>query len=136
MSVKTYYGGQAVMEGVMMRGRSTMAVAVRAPSGDIAVYHETLEGSGFSKRVRPLPFLRGVFMLWDTMILGTRALVLSANVGLGEETDELSDEPSETLSGVALWATVACPSSSRWVSCLSFRWSRFIFSIVTFRVPL
>ncbi len=107
MSVKTYYGGQAVMEGVMMRGRSTMAVAVRAPSGDIAVYHETLEGSGFSKRVRPLPFLRGVFMLWDTMILGTRALVLSANVGLGEETDEMSDEPSETLSGVALWATVA-----------------------------
>ncbi len=107
MPGKTYYGGQAVMEGVMMRGRSTMAVAVRAPSGDIAVYHETLEGSAFSRRVRPLPFLRGVFMLWDTMVLGTRALVLSANVGLTEETDELSDEPSETLSGVALWATVA-----------------------------
>ncbi len=107
MSGKTYYGGQAVMEGVMMRGRSTMAVAVRAPSGDIAVYHETLAGSDFSKRVRPLPFLRGIFMLWDTMVLGMRALVLSANVGLSEESDDPADDPPGTLSGIALWTTVA-----------------------------
>lgn len=106
MSGKTYYGGQAVMEGVMMRGRSTMAVAVRAPNGDIAVYHEALSGSDFSRRVRPLPFVRGVFMLWDTMVLGMRALVFSANVGLSEETDGVQDEEPSTLSGVALWATV------------------------------
>ena len=53
MSGKTYYGGQAVMEGVMMRGRSTMAVAVRAPNGEIAVYHEALSGSDVVRRVRP-----------------------------------------------------------------------------------
>ncbi len=107
MSGKTYYGGQAVMEGVMMRGRTTMAVAVRAPSGEIAVYHEALSGSDVVRRVRPWPLVRGVFMLWDTMVLGMRALVFSANVSLTEETDERSDEPPETLSGVALWATVA-----------------------------
>jgi len=107
MSGKTYYGGQAVMEGVMMRGRSTMAVAVRAPNGDIAVYHDELEGSSFAKRIRPLPFVRGVFMLWDTMLLGMRALVLSANVGLTEESDEVESEEPEMLSGIALWGTVA-----------------------------
>jgi len=109
MPEKTYYGGQAVMEGVMMRGRTTMAVAVRAPSGDIAVYHEELRGSSFAKRVRPLPFIRGVFMLWDTMVLGMRALVLSANVGLSEEEEAAADESAEpqTLAGIALWGTVA-----------------------------
>lgn len=110
MPEKTYYGGQAVMEGVMMRGRTTMAVAVRAPSGEIAVYHEELRGSNFAKRVRPLPFIRGVFMLWDTMVLGMRALVLSANVGLSEETDpaeETEIEEPQTLAGIALWGTVA-----------------------------
>lgn len=109
MPEKTYYGGQAVMEGVMMRGRTTMAVAARAPSGDIAVYHEELRGSSFAKRVRPLPFIRGVFMLWDTMVLGMRALVLSANVGLSEEVDDAEGEGAEpqTLGGIALWGTVA-----------------------------
>jgi uncharacterized protein YqhQ len=109
MPEKTYYGGQAVMEGVMMRGRTTMAVAARAPSGDIAVYHEELRGSSFAKRVRPLPFIRGVFMLWDTMVLGMRALVLSANVGLSEEVDDPGSENEEpqTLAGIALWGTVA-----------------------------
>ncbi len=108
MSGKTYYGGQAVMEGVMMRGRTTMSVAVRAPNGEIAVYHEELEGSSFVNQVRPLPFVRGIFMLWDTMVLGMRALVFSANVGLSEEEDvEGLEEGEGALSGFALWATVA-----------------------------
>ncbi len=108
MSGKTYYGGQAVMEGVMMRGRSTMSVAVRAPSGEIAIYHEAIQGGDFAKRVRPMPFLRGVFMLWDTMQLGMRALVFSANVGLSAEDGdgEAPGEEAGTLSGLALWATV------------------------------
>jgi uncharacterized protein YqhQ len=106
MAEKTYYGGQAVMEGVMMRGRQSMAVAVRAPSGDIAVYHETLKMSPLLRRARRLPLLRGVFLLWDTMLLGMRALVFSANVGLAEETDE-GAEGAGAISGAALWGTVA-----------------------------
>lgn len=109
MAEKTYYGGQVVMEGVMMRGRQGMAVAVRTPSGEIAIYNEPIELTGFTARVRPLPFLRGVFLLWDTMLLGMRALVFSANVGLSEEADESKkgEGGSNGKTDIALWATVA-----------------------------
>lgn len=109
MSERTNYGGQAVMEGVMMRGRRDMAVAVRAPSGEIAVYHEPISPEGLAYRLRPVPLLRGVFMLWDTMVLGIRALVFSANVGLneGDIATREAQEEEDTLTGAALWATVA-----------------------------
>lgn len=108
MADNSYYGGQAVMEGVMMRGRQDMAVAVRAPNGQIAVYHEPIESSGMVRRVRPLPLVRGVFMLWDTLLLGMRALMFSANVGMIEGDMPRPDaKDEEGMTGVALWATVA-----------------------------
>ncbi len=82
------YGGQAVIEGVMMRGRQAMAVAVRHPSGEIVVHGEPLQrgfyGSPWAKR----PFIRGALLLWDTLVLGTRALVYSASVAMEEEEEE------------------------------------------------
>ena len=108
MAKQSYYGGQAVMEGVMMRGRQDMAVAVRTPTGEIAVFHQRLEPGDWVRRLRPMPLLRGVFLLWDTMLLGMRALVFSANVGLAEEDDPAATAvPAGPLSGVALWGTVA-----------------------------
>lgn len=115
-----YYGGQAVMEGVMMRGRSSMAVGVRAPDGRIVIYEEQLQPGPVVKAVRNAPFVRGAVVLWDTMLLGMRALIFSANVGLQENSEEFverenakaakdgkaSAEPS-MLTGPALWATVA-----------------------------
>jgi uncharacterized protein YqhQ len=107
MSESRIYGGQAVMEGVMMRGRRNMAVAVRAPNGEIAVYHEPLKTGKWTERARPLPFIRGVFMLWDTMVLGMRSLVFSANVGLIEGNVRENREAAEDdLTGTALWVTV------------------------------
>lgn len=107
MSESRVYGGQAVMEGVMMRGRRNMAVAVRAPNGEIALYHEPLKMGKWTERARPLPFIRGVFMLWDTMVLGMRSLVFSANVGLIEGNVKENRETSEDdLTGTALWVTV------------------------------
>jgi uncharacterized protein YqhQ len=107
MSETRIYGGQAVMEGVMMRGRRHMAVAVRAPNGEIAVYHEPLKTGKWTERARPLPFVRGVFMLWDTMVLGMRSLVFSANVGLIEGNVKENKEAAEDdLTGTALWVTV------------------------------
>lgn len=106
---QSVYGGQAVMEGVMMRGLKDTAVAVRAPDGKIAVYHEPLVPGNTAKRLRPLPFFRGVFLLWDTMLIGVRALIFSANVALTEEV-EAGEEPAEepgALEGPALWLTVA-----------------------------
>ena len=113
MAKPFYYGGQAVMEGVMMRGRSSMAVAVRQPDGNICIYEEALQPGPVVTKVRNWPFIRGVFVLWDTLLLGMRALIFSANVGLqeveGEEPkldkDGKPEEPA-MLTGPLLWATV------------------------------
>jgi uncharacterized protein YqhQ len=83
-----YYGGQAVVEGVMMRGGTTWAVAVRRPSGD--VYLERHPVSDFPQR-HPLfrkPLLRGMYALVDALTIGTRALSISANQQLDEDERE------------------------------------------------
>src|SRR5436305_1385767 len=81
-----YYGGQAVIEGVMMRGQRHMAVAVRAPDGSITVHGEPLNGALYRHPVMKLPVLRGLVALWDALGLGMRALMYSAEVSLQEET--------------------------------------------------
>lgn len=92
------YGGQAVMEGVMMRGRRSMAVAVRHPSGRIVIHNEPLESPLYTSRWWRLPFLRGLVVLWDTLGLGMRSLIYSANVALEEEEVEFR--------GPAVWGLV------------------------------
>ena len=67
------YGGQAVIEGVMMRGLRQASVAVRHPSGAIVFKHEPLNVQR-RRAWENLPFLRGILMLWDALNLGTRAL--------------------------------------------------------------
>lgn len=91
------YGGQAVIEGVMMRGARTVAIAMRAPDQQIVIHKEPLSGIYRSKVVK-IPFLRGLVMLWDALGLGMRALTLSANTQTGED---------EKLEGPALWGTIA-----------------------------
>ncbi len=80
---KFYYGGQAVMEGVMMRGRTSAAVAIRRPEGSIYLYEEALNPSLYKNRLVRLPFLRGVFLLWEMLVLGTRLMTFSANIATG-----------------------------------------------------
>ena len=79
---KWHYGGQALLEGVMIRGRQAMAIAVRNPKGEIVLHdeHLTVPAQPWTR----WPFLRGLFSLWDTLKLGIRALNYSANVALGE----------------------------------------------------
>ncbi|MGD2143535.1 MAG: DUF1385 domain-containing protein [Anaerolineae bacterium] len=79
------YGGQAVIEGVMMRGSETMAVALRRPEGDIVVEKEPLNKMLYRGPISRIPFLRGLVVLWDTLGLGIRALMTSADVAAGEE---------------------------------------------------
>ncbi len=84
-----YYGGQAVVEGVMMRGADTWAVAVRRPSGDIYVEEQGV--SDFPTR-HPLfrrPMLRGVYALGDSLSIGMKALTISARESMDEDEDEL-----------------------------------------------
>ncbi|CAN5752587.1 hypothetical protein BH23CHL2_BH23CHL2_02340 [soil metagenome] len=104
MSESYFYGGQAVMEGVMMRGRKTFAVACRAPNGEILIYEEELNPGPVLRRVRNLAFIRGAVVLWDTLILGMRSLMFSANVGLQEEPD--ADTVADEIGGFP-WITLA-----------------------------
>ncbi|MGD9933024.1 MAG: DUF1385 domain-containing protein [Dehalococcoidia bacterium] len=82
-----YYGGQAVMEGVMIRGPRHMAVAVRHPKGHIVVHAEALS-SLYTGRLRSIPLIRGVLVLWETLALGTRALSFSSKIAFEEEAED------------------------------------------------
>lgn len=85
---KFNYGGQAVMEGVMMRGAHIAAVAVRDPKGNIIIHEEALNVTLYRGWVSKIPFLRGLVGLWDALVLGTRALMWSANIALSEEMEQ------------------------------------------------
>jgi uncharacterized protein YqhQ len=87
MSEAFNYGGQAVIEGVMMRGRRAMAVAVRHPSGEVVVHGEPLVRGFYVTPWAKRPFIRGALLLWDTLALGTRALVYSTSVAMNEPDD-------------------------------------------------
>jgi uncharacterized protein YqhQ len=86
---KFYYGGQAVIEGVMIRGRSSVVTAVRRPSGEVGVDVKPLAGI-YNGRLRRWPLVRGVIVLIEAMVLGVKSLVYSANVAVEEETEEIS----------------------------------------------
>jgi uncharacterized protein YqhQ len=81
---ETLVGGQAVLEGVMMRSPHAWGIAVRKPSGEIAKHCETLERPSEKHKWMGWPMLRGVMTLGQAMTLGFRALKFSANVALDE----------------------------------------------------
>jgi uncharacterized protein YqhQ len=95
------YGGQAVLEGVMMRGESACAVAVRTPEGLIRIHREPLNPTIYRSKLLKLPVLRGLRMLWDSLGLGMKALLWSADVAVGDEKE------SVRFSGPLAWGTVA-----------------------------
>ena len=79
------YGGQAVIEGVMIRGRRTIALACRKPNGEIYRYREQLRSPLTRSRVARSPFIRGVVVLWESLSYGVRMLMKSADVQLEDE---------------------------------------------------
>jgi uncharacterized protein YqhQ len=91
----TNVGGQAVLEGVMMRGPSNWAVAVRKPDGDIAEVHQPISSPMARHRIWRLPVIRGVIALGESLAIGFRALAISANYQAeaeGEDGEEVSAE--------------------------------------------
>lgn len=101
MSDKPFnYGGQAVLEGVMMRGSRALAVAVRDPEGEIVTHVEPVNQLLYNGPISRIPFLRGLTMLWDALGLGMRSLMFSADVAMGEEE-------GASFSGPVAWGTMA-----------------------------
>ncbi len=91
------YGGQAVIEGVMMRGSKSLAVAVRDPEEEIQ-FHTQVLGKAYRSKWAKLPFVRGLFGIWDALGLGMRSMVFSADVASGEEVE---------FEGPIAWGTIA-----------------------------
>ncbi|WP_027364408.1 DUF1385 domain-containing protein [Desulfotruncus alcoholivorax] len=118
------YGGQAVIEGVMMRGPDALAVAVRRPDSTIVIDHKPV--SSITSRIKPLkwPMLRGVVVLFESLIVGLQALSFSANQAMeGEEEELTARDIAITMAlafGLAILLFVVVPTGAahllnRWV---------------------
>lgn len=98
MAKPFYHGGQAVIEGVMMRGKRNLAISVRRPDGKLEVLKQPLANI-YQGRLREIPLVRGVIVLIETLILGVQALLHSAQIA--------STEEEEKIPTAALWGIVA-----------------------------
>ena len=84
------YGGQALIEGVMMRSGETMVMCVRQPDQEIATFTQKVGSVTKHNKLLGLPFVRGIIMLFETMYYGVKAMMQSANVALEEEDEEFT----------------------------------------------
>jgi len=101
-----YFGGQAVIEGVMMRGRKTMVTAVRRPGGGLAIKTQPLPGI-YTSRMRKVPLIRGIIALIEALVLGIKTLLYSANVSLEDEDEEISGGLAWVILTVSLVFAIA-----------------------------
>lgn len=90
---KVRYGGQAVVEGVMIRGRKAVVTSVRRPNGELAIDVQPIKDN-WTKPYRRIPFLRGIIILIETMVIGIKSLLYSANIAVEEEAEEI---PSKAI---------------------------------------
>lgn len=95
-------GGQAVIEGVMMRGKRHWALAVRRPDGDISLHSEPLNPLADRYPVLKWPMLRGIIALWESLSLGIRTLAMSANESLGEEEEDVTKKEMALSLGLGI----------------------------------
>jgi len=102
---KINVGGQAVIEGVMMRAPRSVAIAVRRPNGEIVVKRELVIPLSEKFPAVKLPIVRGAVALFQSLIIGIKALNFSANEAMSEEEKE-SGETSEELSSWAMAGTM------------------------------
>jgi uncharacterized protein YqhQ len=98
MAESFHYGGQAVIDGVMIRGKEGVAISVRQPDGQLNVVRQPL-ASIYKGRLREMPLIRGIIALVETLVLGTQSLLHSAQVAATEEV-------GEKIPAAVLWGTV------------------------------
>ena len=115
MNKKPNVGGQAVIEGVMMRGKTHVAVAVRQPDGEISVDVRPVNSISDRYPILKKPFLRGVVSLVESLVMGMKALAYSAQVS-GDEDEKLdSKEMALTIAvsaGLAILLFIVIPTWS------------------------
>lgn len=104
-------GGQAVLEGVMMKNGDQYAVAVRKPDGEIALQKEVYDGIVKWKKLTKIPFVRGIFSFVDSLVLGMKTLSYSASFFEEEEEEELTEKEAakkEKQGNLIMGITMAC----------------------------
>lgn len=104
-------GGQAVLEGVMMKNGDQYAVAVRKPDGEIALQKEVYDGIVKWKKLTKIPFVRGIFSFVDSLVLGMKTLSYSASFFEEEEEEELTEKEAakkEKQENLIMGITMAC----------------------------
>jgi uncharacterized protein YqhQ len=94
------YGGQALIEGVMMRGRDAIAVALRHPDGRIVFATERLDSGFHGNRLSRAPFVRGLVVLYETLVVGTRWLIRSAGLQVEDEGVEIGKGSVALMLGI------------------------------------
>ena len=105
--MKFNYGGQALIEGVMIRGQKGVSVAVRDPDGRIVTHVEPLQSGLYRSPISKMPVIRGVLALWETLTIGTRMLIYSANVASGAVPSNTEEPPVAVAGTVALTLSAA-----------------------------
>jgi uncharacterized protein YqhQ len=99
MAKSFHYGGQAVIDGVMIRGKEGVAISVRQTNGELNIVRQPL-ASIYKGRLREMPLVRGIIALVETLVLGTQSLLHSAQVAVAEER-------GEKIPTALLWGTLA-----------------------------
>ena len=99
---KFNYGGQALIEGVLMRGRDAIAVAFRHPEGHIVWDAEPLRSGPHAWRLAKAPFVRGLIVLYETLVVGTKWLIRSANIQASAEGVQLGKGSVALMLGITL----------------------------------
>ena len=110
----TYIGGQAVMEGVMMRGRRAMATAVRDPDGNVQIEAVRIRPPEERSRFSRLPFVRGVVSFVESLVIGNRVLMRSAEVAEGdpEQPSKAENGWRKSIKSTSIPSGTASPSRS------------------------
>lgn len=121
---KVRYGGQAVIEGVMIQGRTSVVTSVRRPNGELAIDVKPIRET-WTKRYRRIPFLRGIVILTEMMVIGIKSLLYSANIAVEEEAEDI---PSK-----AIWMMIA--SAAILVIVLFFLTPLFLTRLVDQYIP-
>ena len=100
--IKKFVGGQAVIEGVMMRGPGVTATAVREPAGTIVVQKEPTKSIADTYPILKKPFLRGCVALYESLVIGMKALSFSAKAA-GDEEEEMSNRAMPKIQLSQIW---------------------------------
>jgi uncharacterized protein YqhQ len=100
------YGGQALIEGVLMRGRDAIAVAFRHPDGHIVWASEPLNSGPHAWRLARAPLVRGLVVLYETLVVGTRWLIRSANIQAAQDDIEIGRGTVAVMLGITAVAGI------------------------------